>query len=110
METLCAFLKSYAYDPTAKKPMRTTVWAAGIIATLIMLFMTMQSAISMNALGLLYGWMLAQLDREHLRLLFLTYALIFVIVRLMLFILQFAPEQYRKFIAEQEQNRKDDEY
>lgn len=65
---------------------------------------------TMHELGILREWMLSRIERDNLRILLISYGLIFVTLRLMLFVLQFAPEQYRKFIAEQEQNRKDDEY
>lgn len=109
MDIFLAFLKTYAYDPKSNKPLRSTLGITLIIATLIMFSMTISHVMRMNEIGLLYGWMLSQLDRNNIRLIVLMFGIIICIVRVMLLMLQYAPYRLRLLREEQKQNKKEED-
>ena len=110
MKALPTFLKPYIYDPSSKQAVRSTLWVAFAITIIVILFIELPGVVSMYELGLVRGWINYRLQSAHSIVFILCYALIFVIVRIMLLLLQCFPELYKRAKEEAERNaRLDDE-
>ncbi len=109
MNTLLAFLKPYIYDSSSKQPVRSTLWVTFALTIIIILFIEIPGIVSMHELGIARGWINYRLEGTHPLVFITCYAVVFVVLRIMLLLLQSFPELFKKAKEEQERNEQLDD-
>lgn len=111
MDALLTFLKMYAHDSSGKTPPRSTLPATFLFTFIIFLLIEVPGMWSMNELGIMEGWIRYRLETTHLIVSLVAYALLFVLIRILLLLLQHLPDLYKKAKEEDERIKlEDDQY